>query len=272
MGKKSKVIAVLNFKGGVGKTTTAINLGAALARMGQKVLVVDLDIQMNTSNVLGNEGGMCVVDLMRGLCIEKDELGNVKTDEKGEVIFHSPVQHSNTKGLDFIASSKKMPELENELKMQMRSDEVLNRWLSPFRALYDYVLIDCPPSKGILSNNAMCASDSVIIPMTCEMMTMQGLAEIMFKYDEVKKVVNPDFYIEGILLTKYNPNFKVCKQIDEYLTANEMPVFDTKIRNSMSLNVYTQFQTVFEYDDKSNGAIDYTNLAKELIINNSIVY
>jgi len=246
-----KVISILNFKGGVGKTTTTLNLGAALANMEKKVLIIDIDVQMNTSFVLGYSAndGASVYELMKGTASTY------------------PIYDTNNPNVQFIPSNMKLGMLAIEIADRISRETILKRMLEPLIPHYDYILIDCPPGKGVLTDNALCASDSILVPITCEMMTMQGVAVILSKFSEIKELANPKLSIEGFLLTKYHKNYKVGKTVRDILEKENVKVFDTAIRDSMSLNVYCETcQSVYEYDANSNGAKDYMALAKEICI------
>lgn len=246
----AQTIPILNFKGGVGKTTTALNLGAALARAGKKTLIIDLDVQMNTSFVLGYsiKDGASIYELM-----------------KGEATSY-PIYDTETNNLQFIPASMKLSTLSIELADKISRETILRRQLAPLQPHYDYILIDCPPGKGVLTDNALCAATGIIIPITCEMMTMQGVATILAKYEEIRMLANESIVIEGFLLTKYNSQTKVGRAVRTFLEDQHMPIFSTTIRNNMALNVCVNgYQNVFDYDPLSNGAIDYSALAEELI-------
>lgn len=258
----TKVISILNFKGGVGKTTTTLNLGAALAIRSKNVLLIDLDVQMNTSNILGYsvKDGESVYELMNG---------GVK---------EYPIYDTHLDSLKFIPSSMKLDTLIVELTNRMSRETILRRLLQPLLPIYDYIIIDCPPGKSVLTDNALCASDSIIVPISCEEMNKQGVVTIMSKFDEVKQLVNPDITLAGFLLTKYNRQYRISRDMNDTLVSMGVPVFQTQIRTSMSLNTYCRsHQNVFEYDqatfkpgfgkkfEYSNGAKDYMALAEEVI-------
>lgn len=261
----AKVISVLNFKGGVGKTTTTLNLGAALAEKGQRVLLIDLDVQMNTSFVLGYsvKDGDSVAELLAGTAAS------------------FPIYNTATERLQFIPASMRLDTLAIELTNRISRETILKRCIAPLLPHYDYIIIDCPPTKSVMTDNAMCACQSLIIPITCEEMNKQGLATILSKYSEIKQLVNPDLEIEGFLLVKYNKQYRVSRDIRETLEQTKMPVFQTAIRTSMSLNAYVSYQNVFAYDkanfkpgfgrkfEYSNGAQDYMSLAEEIINRNN---
>lgn len=262
----AKVISVLNFKGGVGKTTTTLNLGAALAKKNQRVLLIDLDVQMNTSFVLGYsvKDGENVSDLLAGTATS------------------FPIYNTATEGLQFIPSSMRLDTLAVELTNRISRETILQRCIKPLLPHYDYIIIDCPPGKSVMTDNAMCACSSLLIPITCEEMNKQGLATILSKYNEIKQLVNPDIEIEGFLLVKYNKQYRVSRDMRATLEKTGMNVFQTPIRNSMSLNAYCNgYQNVYAYDEAtfkqgfgrkfeySNGAQDYMALAEEIINNHN---
>lgn len=253
MEKQAKVISVLNFKGGVGKTTTVLNLGAALARRGKKVLIIDLDVQMNTSFVLGYSSA------------DGESIYEVLTGETNTF----PIYDTKTDGLVFIPSNMKLTSVEMKLGDDVDRDYLLHDKMKPLLPVFDFILLDCPPAKGFLTNNALCASHSLLVPITCEMMTMQGVMVIIEKFKQVTNRANKELEIEGFLLTKYNRGYKVGQFVRDLLTQKEVKVFDTAIRNCMALNVYCNgWQNVFDYDAKCNGAQDYMSLAEEIIANN----
>ena len=258
--RKAKVMSVLNFKGGVGKTTTTLNLGAALARKEQRVLLIDLDVQMNTSFVLNYsvKDGESIYELMNGSAQSY------------------PIYDTNQEGLQFIPSSMKLDVLAVELTNRISRETILRRQLEPLLEHYDYIIIDCPPGKSVLTDNALCASDSVLVPITCEEMNKQGVSTIISKFEEIKQLVNPNICIEGFLLTKYNKQYRISRDMRTTLEELDIKVFDTTIRTSMSLNVYCSgYQSVFEYDEArcaedrryktSNGSLDYAALADEIL-------
>lgn len=261
----AKVISVLNFKGGVGKTTTTLNLGAALARQNQRVLLIDLDVQMNTSFVLGYsvKDGDSVAELLAGTAKS------------------FPIYNTVTDGLQFIPASMRLDTLAVELTNRISRETILKRSIQPLLPHYDYIIIDCPPGKSVMTDNAMCACNSLLIPITCEEMNKQGLATILAKFSEIKQLVNPDINIEGFLLVKYNKQYRVSRDMRETLEQTGMSVFQTAIRTSMSLNAYCNgYQNVYDYDEAtfksgfgrkfeySNGAQDYMALAEEIINRN----
>lgn len=259
---KANVISILNFKGGVGKTTTTLNLGAALARKGKRVLLIDLDVQMNTTNNLGYsiKDGESVYELLAGI---NDGF---------------PVYDTNEPNLQFIPSSTRLDVLASMLANETGRELVLREKINPLFQIYDFVLIDCPPGKSVLTDNAICASDYVIIPTLCEEMCQQGLVSVITKIDTIKKRLHHDAIVLGFLLTRYDKREKVdIRTMYDILAQINAPVFKTVIRKCVSLSRFCQYQNVFVYDEKSfksgfgrkfaysNGADDYLALADELL-------
>lgn len=265
---KARVISVLNFKGGVGKTTTALNLSAALARRGKKVLLIDLDVQMNSSFVLdyGVNDGDSIYELM----MQEEVLSS---------LADFPIYDTIQDGLQFIPASPKLDTLIVFLTNMEAREMELKRHIEPLMSVYDYIIIDCPPAKSVLIDNALCASHSIIIPVTCEELSKQGLVTIITKYTRINNRLNPDLKILGFLLVKYEQRNKDSRDMTQLLADMGMPVLETKIRKCVSLNrCNTQYQNVFNYDEQtfkpafgrktleySNGAKDYFALADELI-------
>lgn len=259
---KANVISILNFKGGVGKTTTTLNLGAALARKGKRVLLIDLDVQMNTTNNLGYsiKDGESVYELLAG------------------VNDGYPVYDTIEQNLQFIPSSTRLDVLASMLANETGREFVLREKIAPLYNIYDIVLIDCPPGKSVLTDNAICASDYVLIPTLCEEMCQQGLVSVITKIDTIKKRLKHEAIVLGFLLTRYDKREKVdIRTMYDILGQIKAPVFNTVIRKCVSLSRFCQYQNVFAYDEKtfkpgfgrkfaySNGADDYMALSDELI-------
>lgn len=259
---KAKIISVLNFKGGVGKTTTTVNLGAALARAGKQVLIIDLDEQCNTSNILGFDvkDGATIVDVMRG------------------TVEEYPIYDTHDERLKFIPASRKLADFQNEINNYISRELTLRNMLEPVRDYFDYILMDCPPNLGIYSINSMCAADYLITPVSCNVMTLQGVYGIVEKYKEIKKKVNHGLQFGGFLLTRYIKGRKVAPMMDQFLGELDLSIYDTRIRECAALDACTgEYQNIYEYDKAmfkpgfgrkptpSNGAQDYTALADEVI-------
>lgn len=248
----AQVIAILNFKGGVGKTTTAINLAAALHRRKKKVMVIDIDFQCNATSTLGfrpSDGDSIY------------ELFTVKETETLPIYEKEP-------GFDYIPSSKNMKNFNELMSSRNRREYILKKMVDIFRHDYDYIFIDCPPNGGLLNTNAMCAADSIIIPLDCEPYSLQGVVTIL---DEIKAIkedeVNPTIRILGFLLTRYDAVLSIHKEVATTLR-DEYPnqVFNAKIRKNTALSKASlQKRTIFEYDPTSAGAADYDQLAREIL-------
>lgn len=243
-----KVISLLNHKGGVGKTTSVINIGAGLAQLGRKVLLVDLDPQANLTVSLGiPRQPVTIYECMRG----ESEL--------------EPYHHKEN--VDVIMSTLDLSGAELELINEAGREYILRELFEPVREEYDYIIIDCPPSLGLLTLNALAASDYVYIPLQTEFLALQGLAKIKQVIDKVKFRLNRNLNIGGVIGTMYDNrkilNRDVMETIKKYFGEK---VFDTLIRDNVALaEAPSQRKDIFEYNPNSLGAEDYMNLCKEII-------
>ena len=251
-----KIIAIANQKGGVGKTTTAFNLGSCLASEGKKVLLVDADPQANATSGMGvtpEEGdasiyeclvdGYPAADAVRPTCLE---------------------------GLDIICSRIDLVGAEVELMNRPDRERALSRALSPLHDLYDYILIDCSPSLGVITVNALTASDAVIIPVQAEYFALAGISQLLNTIRIIKSRLRPSLEIEGFLLTMYDARLRLANQIFEELKGHfgDM-VFSTVIPRNIKLSESPSHGLpVILYDPDSRGAIAYKLLARELIARN----
>ena len=250
----SRIIAITNQKGGVGKTTTAINLGASLAVAERKTLIIDIDPQANATSGLGlsrNPETATIYDVLVG------------TRPVGESIHravHFPL-------LDLIPSTRDLVGAEIELVGIPSRERVLRKALEPLRSTYEYVLIDCPPSLGLLTLNTLTAADSVLIPIQCEFYALEGLSQLLSTIRVVQRALNPDLQIEGVLLTMFDQRLNLSNQVAEdarnYFGSK---VFRTAIPRNVRLAEAPSFgEPIIHYDVLSKGAQSYLALAKEVL-------
>lgn len=250
---QTKIIAIINQKGGVGKSTTAINLGAALGEMGKQVLLVDLDPQGNCSSGLGVEKSLiqqCIYDVL---------LNDVPLEE---VIIPDIAE-----GLDIAPATINLAGAEVELVSEMARENRLKDAVGGMRGKYDFILIDCPPSLGLLTVNALVAADKLLIPIQCEFYALEGVTKLLESMKRVKSRLNPTLDIYGILLTMYDSRTTLSKQVvDEVREYFGRLVFDTPIPRTVKLSEAPSFgQPITQYDPKGRGALSYIELAKEVI-------
>ncbi|MEM1485293.1 AAA family ATPase [Oscillospiraceae bacterium PP1C4] len=247
-----KVISIATQKGGVGKTTTSGALAAGLSKKGFKVLAVDMDPQSNLSFSMGADTETCAT---------------VYNIMKGEVKTQYAIQHTDI--ADVIASNVLLSAIELEFTDKGR-EFLLREALQPIMEQYDYIVIDSPPGLGILTVNALTASDCVIVPMLSDIFSLQGLTQLYETVEHVKKACNPQLSIAGILLAKYNPRTKLSKEVRgtvELITKDlGIPLLDTYIRNCINLSEAQSLQyNMLEYAPSCTGVQDYIALVDELI-------
>jgi chromosome partitioning protein len=252
----AKIISVANQKGGVGKTTTAVNLSAALAVLEKKVLLVDCDPQANASSGLGvntDELEKSVYDLILGQA------------EVNEVIYET-----DTPNLDLLPTRIDLVGAEVELINEKGREQFLARALEPVRELYDYIIIDCSPSLGLITINALTASDSVIIPIQSEYFALEGLGKLLNTIRIVQTRLNPKLGIEGLLITMYDNRLRLARQVvDDVRSHFKSMVFDTLIYRSTKLAEAPSYgKSIIMHDAASTGAVNYLNLAQEILDRN----
>ena len=252
-----KIIAIANQKGGVGKTTTAVNLSACLGKLGKKTLIVDIDPQGNTTSGLGIDPRS--IEESRYDCIINDE-------PMGEVILRTDFE-----GLWICPSNIDLAGAELELVMKDKREFVLKRALSEVKDLFDFILIDCPPSLGLITLNSFAATDSILVPIQCEYYALEGLSQLTNTIKMVKKQLNPSLSMEGVLLTMFdartNLSIQVVEEVKKFF-GNK--VYGTIIPRNVRLSEAPSFgQPIIEYDKNSRGAECYMDLAEEVIERNS---
>lgn len=243
----SKIIAIANHKGGVGKTTTTASLGIALSRMGQRVMLVDLDAQANlTSLFIGDEIESCIYDAL--------------TNRKPLPI------HKITDTLAVVPASLELARAEIDLATRIARERILSRLLEPYRNEFNYILLDCPPSLGIITTNALVASTDLYIPLTAEALPLKGLAMLEDIVCEIQRSINPALKASGVIITRYN-NRRLNKVVYDAIVAKyDEAVFTTKIRENISIAETPLYGgNIFEYAPDSNGAKDYEALAREVV-------
>lgn len=258
----AKVIAVCNQKGGVGKTTTSINLAACLSAAERKTLIVDMDPQSNTTTGLGfdkNEIEYSVYDVITS---SSDNLDQIKAVN---AILHV----DSIKYMDILPSTPDLAGAEIELVNVIAREKRLDSALSTVKNDYDYIIIDSPPSLGLLTVNVLTAADSVLIPIQCEYYALEGLAELLNTIRLVQKSLNSNLVIEGALLTMYDNRLNLSRQVAEDVrTCFSGKVFDVVITRNVKLSEAPSFgKPIILYDIMSSGAENYLNLAKEIMQN-----
>ena len=250
--KNARIIAFTNWKGGVGKTTTCVNLSAFMVEAGKRVLIVDLDPQGNASSGLGIEKRSGLKTIYTLLCEECD--------------ISEAIHLTSVKGLEMIPADADLAGAEEELVGASGRERILKNLLDKIRTSYDYICIDCPPSLGLLPVNALTAADAIIIPIQCEFFALEGIAQLIHTVKLIKKRLNPELTIDGVLLTmecRGNLTEQVSAEILKYFGKT---VFKTRIpRNIRLAEAPSHGKPISLYDRRCSGALAYQALCKEFL-------
>lgn len=254
----SKVIAIANQKGGVGKTTTAINLAASLAVLEHKTLLIDADPQANATSGVGIDPKLVKTSIYE--CIIDDV-------QPQDILLQT-----STPNLDLIPAHIDLVGAEIEMINMPNREHMMKKALDKIRNDYEFILIDCSPSLGLITVNALTASDSVIVPVQCEYFALEGLGKLLNTIKIVQNRLNPQLEIEGILLTMYDNRLRLSNQVvEEVNTHFQDLVFKTIIQRNTKLGEAPSFgETIIMHDALSKGAINYLNLAREILQNNNL--
>ena len=252
-----KIIAIANQKGGVGKTTSSINLAAALGVLDKKVLLIDADPQANASSGLGID-------------VDAVEIGTYQILEHSNTPAEAIVSSSAT-NVDVIPAHIDLVAIEIELVDKENREYMLKKALESIVDKYDYILIDCAPSLGLLTLNALTAANSVLIPIQCEYFALEGLGKLLNTVKSVQKIHNPDLDIEGLLLTMFDSRLRLSNQVVEEVQKHFSDmVFKTIIQRNVKLSEAPSFgESIINFDAASKGAVNYIDLAREIIKKNS---
>jgi len=250
-----KIIAIANQKGGVGKTTTTVNLAAALGILEKKVLLIDADPQANASSGLGID-------------VESVEYGTYQLLEHA-ISAREAIVKTNSPNLDLIPAHIDLVAIEIELVDKDHREYMLKKIIQEVKDEYDYILIDCAPSLGLITLNALVAADSVIIPIQCEYFALEGLGKLLNTIKSIQNIHNPDLDIEGLLLTMYDSRLRLSNQVVEEVKKHfQDMVFKTIIQRNVRLSEAPSYgESIIAYDATSRGAVNYINLANEILKN-----
>ncbi|CAM1362415.1 ParA family protein [Tenacibaculum soleae] len=252
-----KIIAIANQKGGVGKTTSSVNLAASLGVLEKKVLLIDADPQANATSGLG-------------LDVESIESGTYQVLEH-TVSAKDTILKTDSPNVDLIPAHIDLVAIEIELVDKQEREYMLKKALKDIKDDYDYILIDCAPSLGLITLNSLVASDSVIIPIQCEYFALEGLGKLLNTIKSVQKIHNPDLDIEGLLLTMFDSRLRLSNQVVEEVKKHfSSMVFDTIVHRNIRLSEAPSYgESIISYDATSKGAVNYLNLANEILTKNA---
>lgn len=247
-----KIISFANQKGGVGKTTSTVNVAASLGILGYKVLIIDLDPQGNATSGVG--------------ILKKNLKVTVFDALTTEASLESVTIPTKYKNLSVVPANTTLARAEYELGDVESGEFVMKKKLESVKSKYDYIIIDCPPSLGMLTVNAMTASDGVVIPMQCEFFALEGLSQLMFTISRIKAHYNKDLSVTGILITMYNSRLILSMQVIQELKKHYADkLFETPISRNVKVSEAPGFGApVYYHEKRSKGAIEYMNVAKEL--------
>ncbi|MDR2778626.1 MAG: AAA family ATPase [Rickettsiales bacterium] len=251
---ETKVISIVNQKGGVGKTTTVLNVSASLAKVGKKVLAIDFDPQGNMSSGFGIE-------------VRKGEIKTIYDVLSGTADLASSIVSTRIDNLEILAADMNLAGFEVEMAEVKKREYVLSEMLGKIKGRYDYVIVDCPPSLGLLTINSLVASNSILIPLQCEFFALEGLSHLMEVAERIKTNFNGDLHIDGILLTMYDRRNKLTEQVEndvrtclgELVYGNVIPR-NVKLAESTSFGVPTVI-----YDPSCSGSFAYISFVEEMI-------